>query len=124
MPNDYYPVSQVYDLTYKQDPLPSCGPKEKQVLDPNYYPLNYVPEEEDAPLLVHSLIAPPTSPMNKEEDQGKEEGKEEHNKEHVTNMKAEEDGMKDMDETQDLGQEADEKEEDNYSEDLESDFSC
>ena len=51
VPNDYYPASPDYDPNYKQDLLPHCGPKEKQALDPNYYPPNCVPEEEDA----HSL---------------------------------------------------------------------
>ena len=69
---DYHPPSPVYDPIFKQDPLPHCSPKEKQALDPNYYPPNYVPEEEDAPILVDNLVALPVNPI-KEEDQGKEE---------------------------------------------------
>ena len=99
VPNDYCPTSPVKDPTYKQDPLLHCDPKQKQALDPNYYPPNYVLEEEDAPLLVDNLVALPASPMKKEEDQEEEEGKEEGNKETMTNR--EEDVMKDTDKTQD-----------------------
>ena len=104
--NDCCSASPVYDPTYKQDPLPHCGVKEKQALNPNHYPPKYVPEEEDAPLLVDNLIALPASPLKKEEDQGKEEEEKGENN-NGNEMNREEDRRKDMDKTQaDSGQEA------------------
>ena len=50
--NDYHPTSPVYDPKFKQDPLPHYSPKEKLALDPNYYPPNYVPDEEVTPLFL------------------------------------------------------------------------
>ena len=59
MPNDCHPTSPVNDPTFKEDPLPHCGPEEKLARDPAYYPPNYVPEEEDnAPSLVNNLSVP------------------------------------------------------------------
>ena len=75
VPNDFCPTSLVYDPTFKQDPLPCCSPKEKLALDPNYYPPNYVPEEEDAPLLIDNLVIQPKKSL-KEEGQGQQEEKE------------------------------------------------
>ena len=95
MPNDYCPASSVYDPTFKQDPLPYCGSKEKLALDPNYYPPNYVPEE-DAPLLVDNLVAPPDDPI-KEVDQTKQE-KGKKNGEEETDGK-EQDRREDMEHT-------------------------
>ena len=37
-PVDYCPPRPIYDQTYKEDPLPNCDPKEKEILDPHYYP--------------------------------------------------------------------------------------
>ena len=114
-----YPVSPVYDPTFKQDPLPYCGPKEKQAHDPNYYPSNYVHEEEDAPLLVDNLITPPVNTI-KEKDQEEEEKGEKNNGEETN--RGEEDRRGDMDKMQaDSGQEA-EEEEDNYLDYSDSDF--
>ena len=65
MPNDYCPVSLVYDPTFKQDCLPCCSPKDKLALDPDYYPQNYVPheEEQETPLLIDNLVNPPEMPQ-------------------------------------------------------------
>ena len=93
--NDYYPASPVYDCTYKQGPLPHCGPREKQALNPNYYPSHYVQEEKHASL-VDSLITPPV----KEEDWGEKEKKEEKKNEEEANKEEEEDRRKDSDEMQ------------------------
>ena len=57
-------------------PCPNVVPKEKLALDPNYYPPNYVPEEEDAPLIVDNLVTPPEKVL-KEESRGQEEKEEE-----------------------------------------------
>ena len=77
----------------------------KPVLDPNYYPPNYVPKQgEDATTLVNNLVALPTKIM--EESKG-EETKEENKGE---DTQEEEDRRKDkgdMMQTEDSGQEAD-----------------
>ena len=59
-------------------PLPHCTLKEKLALDLSYYPKGYIPAEEEAPLLVNSLINPPEKntpegPMTEEEKEKKEE---------------------------------------------------
>ena len=113
VPNDYYPATPDYDPTYKQDPLPYCGCKEKQALDPNYYPSNYVSEEEDAQLFVDNLIVPLVNDI-KDEDQEEEEKGEKNNGEKTN--REEEDRREGAEKTQaNSGQEADE-EENNYLE--------
>ena len=73
MPNDYYPPGPIYDPAYKEDALPHCDPKEKQILDQYYYSKNYEQNQrEDAPTLVDNLIPPPIKITNKE-DQGEDQ---------------------------------------------------
>ena len=75
-------------------------------MDPNYYPPNYVPEEEDVPLLIDNLVTQPENAPKEEE--GEENVGEEADKG--------EDRRKDSIKTKaDSGQEADEEEE-SYSE--------
>ena len=85
--------------------LPHCDPKMKQALDPNYYPLNYVPkQEEDAPTLVDNLVTPPTKTTKGQEVQG--EDKKENNEREYPKDK-EEDRKEDKTQA-DSAQEADE----------------
>ena len=57
---NYYPPSPIYDLHHEEEILPHLTPQQKFKLDPNYYPLNYISEIEDAPTLVNNLIPDPT----------------------------------------------------------------
>ena len=66
--NDVEHVSSINDPTHREDALPTCDPKTKQALDPNYYPLNYMPKQGvDASILLNNLVALPAK--TKEEDQ-------------------------------------------------------
>ena len=53
--NDY-PPNHIYDPHHEEEVLPCLSPQQKIKLDPNYYPPNYIPELEDAPILTNSLI--------------------------------------------------------------------
>ena len=53
---DYDPTSPVCNPDQKKDALPSLSPQEKIELDPNYYPSNYLPKQEDTPTLVNNLV--------------------------------------------------------------------
>ena len=44
VPEDYFPLSPIYDSKNKEDTIPHYDPKMKEALDPNYYPLSYVPK--------------------------------------------------------------------------------
>ena len=106
MLKDYCPTSPVYDPMFKQDDLPYCGSKEKQILDPHCYPQNYEShQKEDSPTLVDNLIP---SPVNIEEDQ--EEKKQDGGDTKEEKDRQEEDRKEDVDKTQadNSGQEEDE----------------
>ena len=93
MPSDYHPNSPVYDPTFKQNPLSHCSPKEKLVLDPDYHPQNYVPNEEgeDTTLLIDDLVSiPKNAPKEDKGEKSKEEERKEEEEE-------EEEGKKRLD---------------------------
>ena len=76
VPKDYFPPIPIYDPTNKEDTLPHCDPEMKQALDPNYYPLNYVPkQEEDASTLVHNLVSPLARTTKKKKTREKTKGR-------------------------------------------------
>ena len=76
------PTSLLYDPTFKQDPLPYYTPKEKLAMDLDYYPPNYIPEEEDsAPSLVNNLVPPPVEEQKKNGEGTIEDKQETENKE-------------------------------------------
>ena len=58
VPNDYHPLSSIYDPTHKEDNLPISDPKMKQALVPDYYPPNYVPKQgEDVSIAINQISA-------------------------------------------------------------------
>ena len=67
VPNDYCPQSPIYHPTLKEVmPIPIDN---RQELQPNYYPSNYVPNSMDNTLiLVDNVVAPPAK--TKEENKG------------------------------------------------------
>ena len=64
-PEDYFPPSPIYDPNHNKYALPHCDSKMKQALDPNYYPLNYVPKYGVVCLNPCKQFSYPTSKNNK-----------------------------------------------------------
>ena len=79
VPINYHPASHVQPHIQTRPP-PHLTPKEKLMLNPDYYQPTYVPEEEDNALsLVNNLVPPPVRDQeknsertNKEEEENKE----------------------------------------------------
>ena len=100
IPEEYFPLSPIYDPINKEDALPLCDPEIKQALDPNYYALNYVPKQEDGPTLVENLVVSLDRTTKEEEDQGEDKRE----KINEGDTKKEEDRKEDKTQA-DLGQE-------------------
>ena len=82
VPKDYHPTSPVYYPSFKQDPLPHSTPKETLAMDPDYYPPNYICEEEDSSLsLVNNLVPPPVEDQKKNGEGTNKNKQEKENKE-------------------------------------------
>ena len=110
MPNDGCPASLVYDPTFKQDPLPHYCPEEKLAMDPDYYPCNYVLEEDNnAPSLVINLVPPPVREQekNSERSNKEEENKELEDPQDTDNRHAEEDSEWEVDKEDDYSEYSD-----------------
>ena len=111
VPNDYYPPSPIYDPAYKEKPLPQCYPKEKQILDPHYFPKTYEPNQrENAPTLADNLIPQPVM-ITSEEDQVEDQKE----KNDGGDTMEEEGRKQDKAQVDDSGQEADEDNSSDYS---------
>ena len=57
-PDSYYPPSPIYNPDDKSDPSPPCTMEEKKVLDPDCYPNNYIPNNEEVPLILVNNLVP------------------------------------------------------------------
>ena len=93
---DYCPSEPEYDPTQEAEAMPKFTPKMKLALDPNYYPPNYVPgqEEDSVPSLVSNLVPPPDKLADQEKD------KEQNNKDGEEEDGKKEDGREDLTKTQ------------------------